>query len=83
MQCIGFAKCLFFGKCFKKTTVYILKFMFFNLKIQSFGLIMENNFLKMAASAGYAVAYAIGLIFKHIIDCVQLYFTNRFTNIVL
>ena len=26
---------------------------------------------------------AIGLIFKHIIDCVQLYFTNGFTNIVL
>ena len=37
----------------------------------------------MAASAGRAVAYTIGPIFKHIIDCVQLYFTNGFTNIIL
>ena len=37
---------------------------------------MENNFIQMAA-------YTIGPIFKHIIDCVQLYFTNDFTNIVL
>ena len=41
---------------------------------------MENNFIQMAASAGHAVAYTIGLIFKHIIDCVQLYFTNGFTK---
>ena len=46
-------------------------------------LIMENNFIQMAASAGHVVAYTIGSIFKHIIDCVQLYFTNGFTNIVL
>ena len=44
---------------------------------------MENNFLPMAALVGHAVAYLIGLIFKHIIDCVQLYFTNGFTNIIL
>ena len=45
---------------------------------------MQNNFFEMAASAGQAVAYTIGLIFKHIIDCVfQLYFTNGFVNIVL
>ena len=44
---------------------------------------MENNFIQMAASAGHAVAYMIGPIFKHIIDCVLLYFTNGFTNIVL
>ena len=44
---------------------------------------MENNFIQMAASASYAVAYTIGPIFKHIIDCVQLYFTNGFTTIVL
>ena len=44
---------------------------------------MENNFIPMAASGGHAVAYTISLIFKHIIDCVQLYFTNGFTNIVL
>ena len=37
----------------------------------------------MAASTGHAVASTIGPIFKHIIDCVQLYFTNGFTNIVL
>ena len=44
---------------------------------------MENNFIQMAASADHAVASTIGPIFKHIIDCVQLYFTNGFTNIVL
>ena len=44
---------------------------------------MENNFIKMVVSVGHAVDYTIGSIFKHIIDCVQLYFTNRFTNIVL
>ena len=37
----------------------------------------------MAALAGHAVAYTIGPILKYIIDCVQLYFTNDFTNIVL
>ena len=44
---------------------------------------MESNFIQMAASAVHAVAYTIVSIFKHIIDCVQLYFTNGFTNIVL
>ena len=44
---------------------------------------MENNFIQMVASGGQAVAYAIGSIRKNIIDCVQLYFTNGFTNIVL
>ena len=43
---------------------------------------MENNFIQMDASAGQTVAYTISPIFKHIIDCVQLYFTNGFTNIV-
>ena len=37
---------------------------------------MENNFIQMAALAGHAVAYTIGPIFKHIIDSVQLYFSN-------
>ena len=37
----------------------------------------------MSGSAGHAVVYTIGSIFKHIIDYVQLYFTNIFTNIVL
>ena len=44
---------------------------------------MENNFIQIAASVGYAIAYMIGPIFKYIIDCVQLYFSNGFTNIVL
>ena len=44
---------------------------------------MENNFIQMAASASHAVVYTIDTIFKHIIDCVQLHFTNGFTNIVL
>ena len=44
---------------------------------------MENNFIQMAASAVYAVAYTIGPIFKYIVDCVQLYITNGFANIVL
>ena len=37
---------------------------------------MENNFIQMAAWADRAVTYTIGPIFKHIIDCVQQYFTN-------
>ena len=37
---------------------------------------MKNNFIQTAASDGHAVAYTIGRIFKHIIDCVQMYFTN-------
>ena len=44
---------------------------------------MKINFIQMAGSTGHAVACTIGPIFKHIIDCVQLYFTNGFTNIVL
>ena len=44
---------------------------------------MENNFIKMAASTKHAVAYTIDPIFKHIIVCMQMYFTNGFTNIVL
>ena len=44
---------------------------------------MENIIIQMAASAGHAVDCTIDPIFKHIIDCVQLYFTNGFTNIVL
>ena len=40
---------------------------------------MENNFIQMAASTGHVVVYTIGPIFKYIIDCVQLYFTNGVT----
>ena len=77
----------FFWKCFKKKLLNIFPNFFFYLKVQSFQLIIENNFIQMAAPAGHAVAYTIGLIFKTdnflIIDCVQLYFTNGFTNIIL
>ena len=41
---------------------------------------MEINFIQMATSADHAVVYTIGPIFKHIIDCVQLYLINGFTN---
>ena len=44
---------------------------------------MENNFIQMADFAGHAVAYTIGPILKHIIDCMQFCFTYGFTNIVL
>ena len=44
---------------------------------------MENKSIQMAASTGLVVAYTIGPIFRHIIDCMQLYFTNGFTNIIL
>ena len=63
-----------FGKCFKKL-VNIFSNFFFYLKVQSWRLIMENNFIQMAASADHTVS----TIFKYIIDCVQLYFTNGFS----
>ena len=44
---------------------------FFYLKAESLRLIMENNFIQMAASADHAGSYTIGPIFKHIIYCVQ------------
>ena len=44
---------------------------------------MQNIFIQIVASAGHAVAYSIGPVFMHIIECVQLYFTNGFTNIVI
>ena len=64
---------LFFGKCFKKTTEYFLKFKIFLFKVQSFRLIMENNFIQMTDSAGHAVASTIGPNFKHIIDCAAVF----------
>ena len=70
----------FFENALKKTTGYLLKFLFlFESKI----IDNENNFIQMAASAGHVVAYTVGLIFKHIINYVQLYFTKSFTNILL
>ena len=78
----GSAKYLFLKNALKKL-LNIFSNLFFYLKVQSFQLIMENNFIQMPISAGHAVAYTIGSIFKHLIDCVQLYFSNGFTNIVL
>ena len=74
----------FFWTALKKTTENFLK-IFFYLKVQPFPLIMENNFIQMAASAGHAVAYTVGPILKYIIDCVHLYCfsciaCNGFTN---
>ena len=73
----------FFWKIFKKkTTEYFLKFNLY-LKVRSLRLKIENNLILMAASVGHTEAYMIGPMFKHMIDCVQLYFTYFFTNIVL
>ena len=60
---------LFLENALKTTTEYFLKSLFY-LKVQSFRLIMENNFIH---SAGYAVANTIGLIFKHIILCAAVF----------
>ena len=53
----------FFYICFKKLLNIFSNFSFY-LKVQSFRLIMENNFIQMAASAGHTVAYTIGPIFS-------------------
>ena len=74
---------LFFKSDLKKKLLNSFSNFFFYLKALFFRLIMENSFIQLAASVGHAVDYAIGSIFKHIIDCMQLYFTNGFTNIVL
>ena len=55
---------------FKTKPQNIFSNFFVYLKVQSFWLIMENNFIQMAASAGHAVTYTIGQILEHIIDCV-------------
>ena len=65
-----------------KTNYWIFSQFFFYLKVLSFRFIMEKNFIQMAELADHAVAYTIGPIFKHIINYVQLYFTNGFMNIV-
>ena len=66
----NFLKIFFFlEKVLKKTTEYFVNFLLY-LKVQSFLLMMENNFIQMAASADHAVAFTIGPIFKHNIVCV-------------
>ena len=53
----------------KKTTEYFLKFRFLFESTILLPVNNEKNFIQMAGSAGHAVAYTIGSIFKHIIDC--------------
>ena len=48
-------KYLFFRKCLKKLLNVYSNF-FFYLKVQFFRLIMENNFIQIAATVGHAVA---------------------------
>ena len=55
----------FLENALKKTTKFFAKKnFFFFLKVQFFLLVMENNFLQMAASAVHAVVYTICPIFK-------------------
>ena len=63
----------FFENALNKTTEYFLKIIF----------LFESTILQIALSAGHAVVYTIGPIFKHIIDCVQRYFINDFMDIIL
>ena len=56
----------FLAKALKKPTEYFLKFLFY-LKVLIYWLITKHNFIQMAVSPGYAVAYTIGPIFKHIV----------------
>ena len=72
----------FLENALRKIYWIFLKFLFL---FESTNLSVNNgkNFIQMAASAGHAVANTIDPIFKHIIDCVQLYFINGFTNIAL
>ena len=52
----GPSNIFFLENALKKTAEYFLKKLFY-LKVQSFRLIMENNFIQMAASADNAVIY--------------------------
>ena len=54
----------FLLKKVKKKLLNIFSNFYFYLEVQSFGLVMENNFIQMDASAGQAVVYTIGPIFK-------------------
>ena len=75
----GSAKYLcFLANDLKKTTEYFLKFI---CLFESAILPVNNG--KNFHSNGYLGWPVVYTIFRHIIDCVQLYFTNGFTNIVL
>ena len=60
---------VFYENALKKTLNIFVKFIFL-FESTNFPVIMANNCIQMDASAGHAGAYAIGAIFKHIIDCV-------------
>ena len=73
---------LFFREnALKKTLEFFLNF-FYYLIVQSFRLIMENNFIHMAALAGHAVAYKIGPIFKRCISAMALRILSLKASIV-
>ena len=55
--------------------------LFIYLKVQSFRLIMENNFIQMAASAGHAVAYTIGPIFNRLCAAVFHKWLNEYCSL--
>ena len=55
---------LFLENALKKTTKYLLKFLFLFESTIPFRLIMENNFIQMTALAGPAVTYTIGPIYE-------------------
>ena len=42
-----------------------------------------DYYVLVKRTTSFKLVYTIGSILKHIIDCVQLYFTNGFVNIVL
>ena len=66
-----------------KQLLYIFSNFFFLIQSTILPVNNGNNFIQMAASAGHAVTYTIRQISKHIIDGVQLYFTNCFMSIIL
>ena len=69
---------IFFWKILKKEKLLnIFSNVFLYLKVQSFWLIMENNFVQMTTWAGQAVVYTIGPIYKHIIDRVGYCLAKR------
>ena len=72
----------FLENALNKTTEDFHKFLFL-FESTILRLILENNFIQMTGLAGHAVVYTIGPIFKHIMNCVQLYFSNGFQNVVL
>lgn len=55
----------------------------FYLKAVSLYLMMEYNFIQVAAAAGLAIADSVDPIFQHIFDCLRQYLSNGITNVGL